>query len=208
MSEDIVRALVEIEVPNQKWISELTKEFTDLKLNILSMTLIRNNIGNILINLRGNDLTTILERLESHESVAEYIIISETDTSILLNVKIRNPWVLISHIENEVVFKFPIRISNGWSQWELYASRDKIYSLFRNLESLGINLKLISIGKHESKSLLTSRQNEILDIAMNEGYYEVPRRITLNDLAKKIEVAPSTLSEAIRKINQKLVNLI
>ncbi|MBD3228575.1 MAG: hypothetical protein GF329_10340 [Candidatus Lokiarchaeota archaeon] len=208
IKKDIVRAVVEIEVPHQKWISELSREFPDLKINILSMYLIRNNYGNILINLRGNNLSLILKRLKSHESVIEYNLISETSNSLLLNVKIRNPWLLMSTIENEVVFKFPISIINGWSEWELYADRGKLYSLFKNLESLGINLKLKSIGKHEKKPILTSRQNEILTIAMNEGYYQVPREITLDDLAKKVQVAPSTLSEMIRKINKKLVNLI
>ncbi|MHA1270352.1 MAG: helix-turn-helix domain-containing protein [Candidatus Helarchaeota archaeon] len=208
MSEEILRSELKIELPADKWIFTLSTEYPQMVINILSMSLIRENTCNILVNMRNINISSIISKLESHESIIEFLIISKTTDSVLLNVKIANPWLLISTIENEVIVKYPIRIQNGWAKWEIYASREKIHSLFQNLKSIGINIELISIGKHEQKRILTSRQREILKIAMNEGYYSIPRKISLTELAKKIQVSPSSLSEMLRKINQKLINLV
>ena len=208
MDEEILRAQISIELPSDKWTHKLSKEFLNITFNILSMSLVRENICNTLITLSGNQISDLISKLKTNDSIIEYLIISNTPTSTLLNVKVRNPWVLISTIENEVSIKYPIKIHNGWSDWEIYSTRERIHSLFNDLQLIGLNIKLKSIGKHKKKPLLTLRQSEIMNIAMNEGFYNVPRNLTLIDLAKKIEISSSTLSETLRKINKKLVNLI
>lgn len=47
---------------------------------------------------------------------------------------------------------------------------------------------------------LTSRQRELLDAAINVGYYSVPREATIEDVAEVAECAPSTAAEHLRKL--------
>jgi predicted DNA binding protein len=48
--------------------------------------------------------------------------------------------------------------------------------------------------------LLTPRQRFVFDTAMQEGFYDVPRRITLTELAVVLGVAKSTLSAQLQRI--------
>lgn len=53
---------------------------------------------------------------------------------------------------------------------------------------------------------LTDRQQEILDRALERGYYNVPRSATQGDLARDFDIAPSTVQEHIRHIEAKVFN--
>jgi len=205
LNGEIVRAEIEIEIPNDKWLSKLSKKFPNLIINIITMSLIQGNIGNILVRVHGENTSPLLSELATHKSVIEHYILSKSKTSVIINIKIRSPLMLISSVESEVLLKYPIQIQNGWAKWEIYSTRTNINLFFQNLKSKQINMKLKSIGKYKEKSLLTPRQSEILNIAINEGFYEIPRKISLSDLAKKLDISPSTLSELLRRINKKLL---
>jgi predicted DNA binding protein len=47
----------------------------------------------------------------------------------------------------------------------------------------------------EGNSLLSERQMEVLRAAWDEGWYDIPRQITLGDLSKKLGLGRSTVSE-------------
>jgi predicted DNA binding protein len=53
---------------------------------------------------------------------------------------------------------------------------------------------------------LTDRQREILNIAMESGYFESRSRISLTELSEVIGITPSSLSEILRRSLKKLVN--
>ncbi|MGA9399626.1 helix-turn-helix domain-containing protein [Haladaptatus sp.] len=50
---------------------------------------------------------------------------------------------------------------------------------------------------------MTDRQQEILDIAMELGYYENPRRATHGEIAERVGIDASTVSEHMRKIESR-----
>ena len=51
-----------------------------------------------------------------------------------------------------------------------------------------------------STRLLTPRQREVFEVASREGYWDVPRRINLTELAGLLNVAKSTLSNQLQRI--------
>lgn len=53
-------------------------------------------------------------------------------------------------------------------------------------------------------SRLTSRQREILDAAIDAGYYSIPRQATVTDVAETVDCSSSTASEHLRKIEAHL----
>ena len=44
------------------------------------------------------------------------------------------------------------------------------------------------------------RQREVFEVASREGYWDVPRRINLTELAGLLNVAKSTLSNQLQRI--------
>jgi len=60
----------------------------------------------------------------------------------------------------------------------------------------------------ELSSLLTDRQQEILDTATELGYYQVPRQATHEDIADELDLSTTTVGEHLRKIEARMLSEI
>jgi hypothetical protein len=60
----------------------------------------------------------------------------------------------------------------------------------------------VSVG---ARAELTPRQRETLITAYREGYFDIPRKITLVDLAEELSVSDQAVSERLRRGESKLV---
>jgi hypothetical protein len=54
-------------------------------------------------------------------------------------------------------------------------------------------------------SLLTDRQIEVFETAVEDGYYDIPRRATHEDIADDLDCAPSTVDEHLRKAESRIL---
>lgn len=80
---------------------------------------------------------------------------------------------------------------------------DSIENFFKAVEILG-KVKDIKIQKLEYKecdilSILTNNQKKILNSAKKLGYYDYPRKITSEELSKRIGVDKEVTLENLRK---------
>jgi DNA-binding CsgD family transcriptional regulator len=97
---------------------------------------------------------------------------------------------------------------------EMIGKEDEIKKLVHYANKWGDNsfkiLGLTSIyAKGESLlSKLTSRQRQILLTGYALGYYDVPRRISSDDLSRHLNVDKSTIVEHLRKAERKLIGSI
>ncbi|WP_090382467.1 helix-turn-helix domain-containing protein [Natronobacterium texcoconense] len=76
-------------------------------------------------------------------------------------------------------------------------------------EAVGFDLR--RTGEYEPGSdptapALTPRQRELFELAVREGYYEVPRGTTHRELASQLGLAPGTVSEHLQRIEAKLAD--
>ncbi|NLB76916.1 MAG: helix-turn-helix domain-containing protein [Crenarchaeota archaeon] len=57
-------------------------------------------------------------------------------------------------------------------------------------------------------SQLTEKQQEVLLTAYKLGYYDIPRKITSDELANKLKLVNSTVVEHLRKGEQRILKQI
>ena len=55
-------------------------------------------------------------------------------------------------------------------------------------------------------SLLTDRQREVLAVATEKGYYDIPRQATNEDIAGELDCSTSTVGEHLRKIESRIIS--
>lgn len=60
-------------------------------------------------------------------------------------------------------------------------------------------------GQDPFLSKLTAKQREILRVAMDQGYYEVPRETTLADIGRELDLTAATVGEHLQKIEMTLM---
>lgn len=54
-------------------------------------------------------------------------------------------------------------------------------------------------------TLLTSKQREVFDLACRDGYYEMPQKTTIDEMAAKLGIHPNTFADHLRKAEAKLL---
>ena len=52
---------------------------------------------------------------------------------------------------------------------------------------------------------LSDKQKEVIQLAVKRGYYEFPRKVNLNDLAKELKLSKPTLQQHLRTAEKKVV---
>lgn len=65
-----------------------------------------------------------------------------------------------------------------------------------------------SPGSRDMLSMLTERQREVFETAVEMGYYEIPRRINQGELADALDCAPSTVDEHLRKAESRMLSAL
>lgn len=72
-----------------------------------------------------------------------------------------------------------------------------------------IDLSIKRIGRFETRdeaaSLLIDKQAALLALAIEVGYYEVPRKTTQRALADRVGVAPGTVGDRLQRIERRVM---
>jgi predicted DNA binding protein len=104
-----------------------------------------------------------------------------------------------------VVPRSPFEVHDGWVDWTFVCTPEQARQLLTELTKEGIPYRLTST-RNSGATLLTSRQRQIFDAALREGYYDVPRRTSLSKLAVAMDMAKSTLSAMLQRIESRIMN--
>ena len=72
----------------------------------------------------------------------------------------------------------------------------------------GFEVRIDRVGSYEhgldGATLLTDRQREAVAVALELGYYEVPRTASVEEVAAELDCAPSTAADHLRKAQARL----
>lgn len=95
-------------------------------------------------------------------------------------------------------------------QWHFrvrFRTSDSVSAFQNRCLANGVALQVTSIQNAplDRADVLTDRQREILNLAVERGYYEVPRQVTLQDLADELGIAIGAASEGLRRAESRVV---
>jgi predicted DNA binding protein len=88
---------------------------------------------------------------------------------------------------------------DGKLEWAVLGNDTMVKSLMQELEDQKVTGEVVKISKIKDEEELTARQESILQIALEKGYFEFPKKITLRQLAKALDISPATLTEILRR---------
>jgi len=97
--------------------------------------------------------------------------------------------------------------ADGTTEWTVaFSGREALTELLDRLKHDKVDVKILRLTSIADVNSLTSRQRSIVEIALEEGYFDYPRRITLRSLAKRVGVSASTVSEVLRRAQKKILS--
>lgn len=108
----------------------------------------------------------------------------------------------------------PVHVaSDGWEYWEVACLDKKELIKITSAARRHYHGKLFSLKQEKLKSIssleitpdLTERQIYAIKMALDNGYYKYPRKLTIPDLSKIAKISYSTFQEHLRKGENKLI---
>jgi predicted DNA binding protein len=116
----------------------------------------------------------------------------------------------------------PVIHAEGWERYRLVAfSKGDLEGLFKELDATGdvevMSIKTVEEGTVRDNLLitasdilgdLTANQASALEVALNNGYYEVPKRSTTESIAARLGVPRTTFEEHLRKAESKVMQSV
>lgn len=103
--------------------------------------------------------------------------------------------------------------ADGWNLRVLFPDRDALTSTNKFCEAHNLTFEITAVrtldpehSHHRTPYTgLTDAQHETLTYAYKRGYFEIPRRVTLTDLASELEISHQALSERLRRGHDALI---
>lgn len=151
--------------------------------------------------------------LSEADFVAEYEVARVDDESFYVYVEhetrtadhaFREPF-----LDRRVLTVPPIEfVANGETRMQVVGRAADVQAVVDGFpDEYGVRVERVSSygrGMAGTASPLTDRQREALVVAVELGYYDVPRTASVEDVATELDCAPSTASDHLRKAQARL----
>jgi predicted DNA binding protein len=157
-----------------------------------------------------------LAALDAAESIREYDVTPVDDRSFYVYVR-ESARGFASRlrallVDTELLVVPPVEYgADGEMRLEVAGEQDALRELVADLPDR-LSVSVDRLGEYDASresqaTALTDRQQEVLDVARERGYYEIPRRASVRELADELGCSKSTVADHLRKVEARLVAL-
>lgn len=93
----------------------------------------------------------------------------------------------------------PLEIKNGRVRVTFIGSAEEVRALLKMIRRTGVSHRIVQLARADSRrnsplDHLTDRQKRVITSAFQLGYYDTPKRINTQGLAKRLKIKGSTLA--------------
>ncbi|GAB3035256.1 helix-turn-helix domain-containing protein [Natronobiforma cellulositropha] len=201
----MVQATLTVTMPEELWVSQVSTAHPDVAIRVVA-AVPGTDTGFALVRLVGPGLETILEALADHPQLPDLTIAHRDDGEATVALEMTALPLLVSSREAGIPIELPIEISDGEATIEVTGSRERLSKLATQLTGFGLGYRVEQVSEHRHEGhVLSERQLEVVLEALEEGYYDTPRRCSLTELATHLGVAKSTCSETLHRAEEAIV---
>jgi predicted DNA binding protein len=193
------------QLPEDAWIGEVSTAFPQRRFELLTGAPVPGGglgVGSVV----DADPAAVGAAIETHPDIVEYEELYSDAQRLVSRFEWAGEKFFNDLRAESVPPEFPVVVKNGVIEFDVTVTRDQFERIGATLDASEEAYDVVSVvSAHESESILTSRQQECLAVALREGYFSVPRECTLADVAAIIGVDKSTASKTIRRGSERIL---
>jgi predicted DNA binding protein len=187
--------------PPKSWITELVEE-EGVHVHILDAKdgLVNRGVEDLVyVTFQEGDPHRVAQKIRHQPDVVEADLVSLNKHQLMGSVRVKEcPVCSLFAVANGFLIGADV-LDKDRMRWEvLVKDEGGLQLLLDKLRSSRIEYQLVE-KTHLKKTELTARQDQILRIALELGYFDFPKRIKLEELAERLGVTAGTLSEVLRR---------
>ncbi len=202
----MLEAVLAIETPVE-WKQELTSKY-HAKINVLDCLPYSDDGNKDLVEIEVDPqyAEMILEDVKKNPEV-DLVDLTIVDRGRIKGAVATNECIACCSMVGSEAFLVDSNMDKGGKTvWRLLATdKEAIRVIIADLENHRYHVELMKLTSVDVDELMTSRQEDILQIAFERGYFDYPKKISLRDLAAMFDISISTLSEMLRKGQRKIM---
>lgn len=199
-------ARMHITVPEDVWVGQLTRSYPGATFKILAAMADGNSGGISLAEIHSDRIDKIVADMRAFSDVSAVTVMESTSDRALVQFETSTPMLLLAARDSGIPLEMPFELSNGTVTWEVIAPSDRLSELGTQLRAFGLSFTIDYIQQEINRDdLLTDSQDDIVETAITEGYYDTPRTCSLTELAEKVDRAKSTVSETLHRAESKII---
>ncbi len=197
---------IEVDVSEEAWPGRFTRLHPDLLIEIHNIFAVagHNALGDF--EIKGTT-TEWASEIEAYPDVVEVSPLDVPPEKGRYRIRFHETVLISLILELEVLLRYPTSIRNGIVSIETVDRVSRIRRLLAVLHKSKYEPRIVSLRKEFLRFRrpdLTPVQRVLLGQALAYGYFHVPRRITLTQLAMKLHRSKSTVSEKLAIVEKKL----
>lgn len=189
----------------------------------------RRYVGIMAVECNADEVDTVLDVIGSHRFIDELEVVEEFEADgrdrISMTLFLEGGLTEFTPLQTLLYEGFlpigPTKLENGRECFDLLLhDRDELSKAIELLEEFG-NVTLDRISEEFRREVVPSRagwqallasipprRREVLNLALEEGYFEIPRQVTLEELADEMGITKTTASTHLRKAERQLVEFL
>jgi len=202
----MLEAEIQLRVP-QRWITEFPRRF-GISIKILGRKPAGKKGVRDLVEITGpqSSLEAALKALESEPWVKSYDLDFVEQGKLVGEVLTPRCLVCATLADSDCYLMSADTRGDGTISWRVMTrDRDEVKKLVARLRRVKCEVELSKLTPIDDREVLTGRQEEIIMMAFERGYFDTPRRAKLKDLSRITGVSQATLSEILRKGQKRIV---
>lgn len=159
----------------------------------------------------GGDFETFHEAMQDDPTVANATVIEESGDSVLYEVEWSDEIInIIDEIINQHANILRAKAHSETWRLQLRFAEDKLVSSFQEHFSeqgrtFTVNKLSHPTAPRQREYGLTAVQRDTLATALHEGYFNVPRDLTIEELADTLGISSNAASQRIRRASASLI---
>ncbi|KDE58456.1 bacteriocin [Halostagnicola sp. A56] len=201
----MAQATLAITLPEQAWIQQVSTAHPESAFRVLAAVPGADS-GFALVEVTGPDIPGVLEAMAGHDQITELSTLERGENDGTVYFETTKPLLLFSSRDSGMPIELPVEIRDGTATIEVAGTRQRLAELATQLEQFGIQYRIETVREEShDRQLLSERQLEVVVAAVDEGYYDTPRRCSLTELAEHLGIAKSTCSETLHRAEETVV---
>lgn len=197
--------LTEVRVPGPSYpLGKFLPKYPDVRIEI--ERLVPSGEPTHLIWIEGANRERFIAAVQDDEEVLDLQVVDEHVERMLVRIEWesgdRPLFTLLEEVDCTIAtFR---SVTKGWLLEIMFAGEEDVASFYQLSHERGIGIELIrtydeSHPPENEMHGLTPVQAETLSIAYEAGYFEVPRAVTLSELAEELGISEHAVSERLRR---------
>ncbi|SDK21827.1 helix-turn-helix domain-containing protein [Natronorubrum texcoconense] len=161
--------------------------------------------------LSGPSQDAVEEALNDATAIGDYALINSDDDRWLYDIEFEPDTVDVFDlvIEEKGTVLSASASSGTWLLSIRFTDRESVSSLYDRLDEEDVAPTIVRLfdlaEESHSQCGLTARQYETLVAAIDHGYFEIPREVSMQELSEELGISHQALSERLRRAYRALV---